>query len=211
EQHFIFDFEELAEAMENFHDNKKLGEGGFGAVYKGTTRDGKEIAMKKLSARSTQGKKEFMNEVRLMANFQHRNLVKLLGCCAEGDERLFAWSVYEGDDVLSMVDSTIRETCPRERALRCIHLGPLCVQTDATLHPSMSNVIIMISSSSVTLPNPTKPALMKIGQSHGPKSKSKSISKPWSDLDNGSTSQTSGTTTSSRSGVKSSVSQVDPR
>ncbi|KAH9302306.1 hypothetical protein KI387_013889, partial [Taxus chinensis] len=92
EQHFIFNFEELAEATENFHDNKKLGEGGFGAVYKGTTRDRKEIAVKKLFARSTQGKKEFMNEVRLMANFQHRNLVKLLGCCAERDERLL---VYE--------------------------------------------------------------------------------------------------------------------
>ncbi|KAH9317732.1 hypothetical protein KI387_019501, partial [Taxus chinensis] len=67
-------------------------EGGFGAVYKGTTRDRKEIAVKKLSARSTQGKKEFMNEVQLVAGVQHRNLVKLLGCCVEGDERLL---VYE--------------------------------------------------------------------------------------------------------------------
>ncbi|GLJ22409.1 hypothetical protein SUGI_0421850 [Cryptomeria japonica] len=92
EKHFVFSLEELAESTQNFDESKKLGVGGFGAVYKGTTREGKEIAVKKLSARSTQGKEEFMNEVKLMANVQHRNLVKLFGCCVEGDERLI---VYE--------------------------------------------------------------------------------------------------------------------
>ncbi|KAH9302305.1 hypothetical protein KI387_013888, partial [Taxus chinensis] len=58
EQHYMFNLEELAEATKYFHDKKKLGEGGFGAVYKGTTRDRKEIAVKKLSARSTQGDPE---------------------------------------------------------------------------------------------------------------------------------------------------------
>ncbi|GLJ49069.1 hypothetical protein SUGI_1035160 [Cryptomeria japonica] len=91
EQCFIFSLEELAESTENFHDNNKLGEGVFGSVY-GTTKDGKQIAVKKLSAKSRQGKEEFMNEVKLMANVQHLNLVKLFGCCVEGDERLI---VYE--------------------------------------------------------------------------------------------------------------------
>ncbi|XP_059068215.1 cysteine-rich receptor-like protein kinase 6 [Cryptomeria japonica] len=84
EQRFILSLGELAESNENFHDNNKLGEGGFSS---GTTKDGKQIAVKKLSAKSRQGKEEFMNEVKLMANVEHRNLVKLLGCRVEGDER----------------------------------------------------------------------------------------------------------------------------
>ncbi|XP_059075271.1 cysteine-rich receptor-like protein kinase 10 [Cryptomeria japonica] len=82
----------ITKSPEDFNDNNKLGEGGFGPVYKGTTRDGKQIAVKKLSARSAQGKREFINEVELVANIQHRNLVNLLGCCTERTERLL---VYE--------------------------------------------------------------------------------------------------------------------
>ncbi|XP_059075288.1 G-type lectin S-receptor-like serine/threonine-protein kinase At1g61500 [Cryptomeria japonica] len=87
-----FSLEILIEATKHFSHSNKLGEGGFGPVYKGTTRDGKEIAVKKLSARSPQGRKEFMNEVELVANIQHRNLVNLLGCCSEETERML---VYE--------------------------------------------------------------------------------------------------------------------
>eukprot|EP00253_Pinus_taeda_P017183 PITA_17183 len=88
----VFEMKTLVAATENFHGKNKLGEGGFGAVYKGTTRDGTVIAVKKLSLQSMKGKKEFLNEVELVAKIQHRNLVRLLGCCAEGSERLL---VYE--------------------------------------------------------------------------------------------------------------------
>jgi serine/threonine protein kinase len=87
-----FKMETLVAATENFHDDNKLGEGGFGPVYKGATHDGKEIAVKKLSMTSMQGQKEFRTEVKLVAKIQHRNLVKLLGCCDEGSEKLL---VYE--------------------------------------------------------------------------------------------------------------------
>ncbi|GLJ21235.1 hypothetical protein SUGI_0389360 [Cryptomeria japonica] len=304
EQHFIFSLEELAEATENFHENQKLGEGGFGTVYKGRTKDGKEIAVKKLSAKSAQANEQFMNEVKLVANVQHRNLVKLLGCCAEGDERLivyeylpnksldtflfdpdncrlldwqkryniingiargllylhedsqmriihrdikannillddklnpkiadfglaklfsddethiqtsvagtygymapeyamrgrlsvkadvysfgvllleivsgkkntdihvsqgmetlieWTWRLYRGGNTLEMVDPTISEECPQEQALRCIHVGLVCVQADAKLRPPMSDITVMISNSSITLPIPAKPAFL---------------------------------------------------
>ncbi|KAG2688167.1 hypothetical protein I3760_09G082100 [Carya illinoinensis] len=78
-------------ATDNFSDSNKLGEGGFGPV-KGLLSDGKEVAVKRLSFGSEQGSEEFINEVTLIMKLQHKNLVKLLGFCVEGDERLL---VYE--------------------------------------------------------------------------------------------------------------------
>ncbi|XP_028775401.1 putative receptor-like protein kinase At4g00960 [Neltuma alba] len=88
----IFTYETLLAATKNFHSHHKLGEGGFGPVYKGKLDDGREIAVKKLSQSSNQGNKEFMNEAKLLARVQHRNVVNLLGYCAHGTEKLL---VYE--------------------------------------------------------------------------------------------------------------------
>ncbi|KAG4142369.1 hypothetical protein ERO13_D06G125350v2 [Gossypium hirsutum] len=79
----------LQAATNNFCDENKLGQGGFGP---GTLADGKEIAVKRLSRNSGQGLLEFKNEVMLIAKLQHRNLVRLLGCCLEKNEKLL---VYE--------------------------------------------------------------------------------------------------------------------
>ncbi|CAL1352753.1 unnamed protein product [Linum trigynum] len=87
-----FDLVVIKNATGNFLSDNKLGEGGFGAVYKGTLADGCQIAVKRLSKSSGQGDKEFKNEVILIAKLQHRNLVKLLGCCIKGDEKLL---IYE--------------------------------------------------------------------------------------------------------------------
>ncbi|KAK8312331.1 hypothetical protein V6Z11_D01G033200 [Gossypium hirsutum] len=88
----LFNFQELATATNNFHPPKKLGQGGFGPVYKGTLDDGKEIAVKRLSKASGQGLEEFMNEVVVISKLQHRNLVRLFGCCVEAEEKIL---VYE--------------------------------------------------------------------------------------------------------------------
>ncbi|GLT37751.1 hypothetical protein SLA2020_120520 [Shorea laevis] len=89
----MFDFETIVSATNNFSSNNKLGQGGFGTVYKGTLlEEGQDIAVKRLSRSSGQGLQEFKNEVVLIAKLQHRNLVKLLGCCIEGDERML---IYE--------------------------------------------------------------------------------------------------------------------
>ncbi|KAJ0983411.1 hypothetical protein J5N97_011666 [Dioscorea zingiberensis] len=87
-----FELSTLREATDNFSDQNKLGQGGFGPVYKGTLKDGQEIAVKRLSASSGQGMQELRNEVNFVAKLQHRNLVKLLGCCLEDSEKLL---VYE--------------------------------------------------------------------------------------------------------------------
>ncbi|XP_076890254.1 G-type lectin S-receptor-like serine/threonine-protein kinase At4g27290 [Bidens hawaiensis] len=88
----LFEFNTIANATNNFSDDCKLGEGGFGPVYKGILEDGKEIAVKRHSKKSKQGLDEFRNEVQYISKLQHRNLVKLLGCCIEEGERML---IYE--------------------------------------------------------------------------------------------------------------------
>ncbi|GLJ22415.1 hypothetical protein SUGI_0421930 [Cryptomeria japonica] len=303
-----FTLETLIEATEDFNDNNKLGEGGFGPVYKGTTRNGKQIAVKKLSARSAQGKREFMNEVELVANIQHRNLVNLLGCCTERTERLlvyeylpnksldtflfdplkrrildwqkrfniiigiargllylhedsqfriihrdikannilldeqlnpkiadfglarlfsdneteiqskvagtygymapeyaiggqlsvkvdvysfgvvlleivsgkkntdmnlskekqsltlleWAWRLFKGGHALNIVDIALVGNCPEEQVIRCAHIGLLCTQADPDVRPLMSNIVTMLTTNSVPLPVPTRPAFVSM-------------------------------------------------
>ncbi|URE27552.1 Cysteine-rich receptor-like protein kinase [Musa troglodytarum] len=86
----LFDLSTLRVATVNFSEENKLGEGGFGAVYKGVLPDGRVIAVKRL-LNSGQGLGELKNELALVAKLQHRNLVKLLGVCLEEEKMI----VYE--------------------------------------------------------------------------------------------------------------------
>ncbi|XP_054782840.1 G-type lectin S-receptor-like serine/threonine-protein kinase CES101 [Prosopis cineraria] len=88
----IFSFESIVVATNNFSFSNKIGEGGFGLVYKGTLTDGQEVAIKRLAKSSGQGLTEFKNEAKLMAKLQHTNLVRLIGFCIQRDERIL---VYE--------------------------------------------------------------------------------------------------------------------
>ncbi|XP_031120587.1 G-type lectin S-receptor-like serine/threonine-protein kinase At4g27290 [Ipomoea triloba] len=86
----MFDWSTMIRATNNF--SNKIGQGGFGVVYKGVLDGGEEIAVKRLSKNSVQGLREFKNEVSCIAKLQHRNLVKLLGCCISGEEKML---IYE--------------------------------------------------------------------------------------------------------------------
>ncbi|KAL5228251.1 hypothetical protein ABZP36_016516, partial [Zizania latifolia] len=92
ERFSLFKFSKIKEATGNFCQENKLGEGGFGPVYKGRTTTNQDIAVKRLSPNSLQGFKEFKNEIKLIACLKHRNLVRLLGCCIKNKERIL---VYE--------------------------------------------------------------------------------------------------------------------
>ncbi|XVF76520.1 hypothetical protein PTKIN_Ptkin13bG0272200 [Pterospermum kingtungense] len=81
---------EIKDATNNFE--KKIGSGGFGVVYYGKMKDGKEIAVKVLTSNSFQGKREFTNEVTLLSRIHHRNLVQFLGYCQEDRRSML---VYE--------------------------------------------------------------------------------------------------------------------
>ncbi|XP_026394162.1 putative cysteine-rich receptor-like protein kinase 35 [Papaver somniferum] len=297
-----FNFSTLSAATDNFSEANKLGEGGFGSVYKGTLSDRHEIAVKRLSKNSGQGEQEFKNEVTLVAKLQHRNLARLLGFCIDGEEKLLiyefmpnaslgqflfdpnkctlldwarrykiiggiargllylheefrlkiihrdlkasnilldidinpkiadfgmarlfmlnqtqantsrvvgtfgymapeyamrgqfsvksdvfsfgvlvleilsgqkncsyesdvsqdllshAWKHWKNGSALEMLDSTIKDTCSRGEAMRCIHIGLLCVQENVADRPTMPTVLLMLNSYSVSLDLPSAPA-----------------------------------------------------
>ncbi|KAL7116894.1 hypothetical protein ACP275_03G034700 [Erythranthe tilingii] len=305
------DFGKIKAATNNFSDDNKLGQGGFGAVYMGKLVNGQEIAVKRLSKDSGQGDLEFKNEVLLLAKLQHRNLVRLLGFSIQGIERLLiyefvpngsldqilfdrtkssrldwdsryksiigiakgvlylhedsrlmiihrdlkasnvlldenmnpkiadfgmaklvvpeattqntnrivgtygymapeyasyglfsvksdvfsfgvivleiitgqrkiftqngenlgdllscAWRSWRDGTTANMIDPTLRETCgPQPDMMRCIHIALLCVQQEAVDRPTMASVVVMLNSSTITLPIPKEPGFYFSGAS----------------------------------------------
>ncbi|CAI0407077.1 unnamed protein product [Linum tenue] len=244
-----FDFQIIRAATNDFSIESKLGEGGFGVVYKGMLSSGQEVAVKRLRKDSAQGDIEFKNEVKLVAKLQHRNLVRLLGFCLKGRERLLiyefipnasldhflfdvdkrkdlnwerrykiiigvtrgmiylhedsrlkiihrdlkasnilldvemdpkisdfgmarlfdmdetraitnriAWKNWRNGTCTNLVDPSLGNNVPGAEVARCIHIGLLCVQENVNDRPTMAAVALMLSSHSVTLPLPSKPA-----------------------------------------------------
>ncbi|XP_070678975.1 G-type lectin S-receptor-like serine/threonine-protein kinase At1g11410 isoform X2 [Malus domestica] len=88
----FFELSTIVKATNNFASNNKLGTGGFGSVYKGVLDNGKDIAVKRLAKNSGQGIGEFKNEVVLLSKLQHRNLVRIMGCCVQDEEKML---IYE--------------------------------------------------------------------------------------------------------------------
>ncbi|KAJ6893758.1 hypothetical protein NC652_027735 [Populus alba x Populus x berolinensis] len=94
-----FTLRQLRAATNNFDSAGKIGEGGFGSVFKGKLSDGTLIAVKQLSPKSRQGNREFVNEIGMISGLQHPNLVKLYGCCIEGDQLLLVYEYMENNSL----------------------------------------------------------------------------------------------------------------
>ncbi|PNT64422.1 hypothetical protein BRADI_4g28367v3 [Brachypodium distachyon] len=90
-----FTLRQIKAATRNFDPANKIGEGGFGSVYKGLLSDGTIIAVKQLSSKSKQGNREFVNEIGMISALQHPNLVRLYGCCTEGNQLLLVYEYME--------------------------------------------------------------------------------------------------------------------
>ncbi|XP_031120680.1 probable leucine-rich repeat receptor-like serine/threonine-protein kinase At3g14840 [Ipomoea triloba] len=95
----LFTLRQIKAATNNFDASNKIGEGGFGPVYKGTLLDGTVIAVKQLSSQSRQGNHEFLNEISMISCFHHPNLVKLYGCCVEGKQLLLVYEYLENNSL----------------------------------------------------------------------------------------------------------------
>ncbi|CAN6989690.1 unnamed protein product [Brassica oleracea var. botrytis] len=157
---YTFTYSELKSATQDFDPSNKLGEGGFGPVYKGKLNDGRDVAAKLLSVGSRQGKGQFVAEIVAISAVQHRNLVKLYGCCYEGDHRLLVYEYLPngsldqalfGDKTLHLDWSTRYEIClgvarglvylHEEARLRIVHRDVKAsnILLDSNLVPKVSD------------------------------------------------------------------------
>uniref|UniRef100_A0A803QX59 Protein kinase domain-containing protein n=1 Tax=Cannabis sativa TaxID=3483 RepID=A0A803QX59_CANSA len=155
-----FGYAELRMATNDFNSSNKLGEGGFGPVYKGTLEDGRVIAVKQLSVTSHQGKSQFVAEIATISAVQHRNLVKLYGCCIEGVTKLIVYEYMEnhsldqalfGTQSLNLNWSTRFNIClgiakglaylHEESRIRIVHRDVKCsnILLDSDLIPKISD------------------------------------------------------------------------
>ncbi|CAN7049636.1 unnamed protein product [Brassica rapa subsp. trilocularis] len=98
-QTVCFTWRQLQAVTNNFDEANKLGEGGFGSVFKGELSDGTIIAVKQLSSKSCQGNREFVNEIGMISGLNHPNLVKLYGCCVEKNELLLVYEYMENNSL----------------------------------------------------------------------------------------------------------------
>ncbi|KAA0066718.1 putative leucine-rich repeat receptor-like serine/threonine-protein kinase [Cucumis melo var. makuwa] len=94
-----FTLRQIKVATNNFDATNKIGEGGFGPVYKGVLADGTTIAVKQLSSKSKQGNREFVNEIGMISALQHPHLVKLYGCCIDGNQLLLVYEYMENNSL----------------------------------------------------------------------------------------------------------------
>ncbi|KAJ4726421.1 Protein kinase superfamily protein [Melia azedarach] len=95
----MYSYKELRMATENFSLANKIGQGGFGSVYKGRLKDGTLAAIKVLSANSRQGVREFLTEINVIADIKHENLVELYGCCVEDNHRILVYGYLENNSL----------------------------------------------------------------------------------------------------------------
>ncbi|KAF2580527.1 hypothetical protein F2Q68_00002386 [Brassica cretica] len=177
-----FNLDMISMATADFSPENKLGQGGFGTVYKGILLNGKEIAVKRLT-RGSEGGIEFRNEVSILTRVQHKNLVKLLGFCNEGDEKILVYEfvpnssldrfIFESKHITFLlvqawkrwaegrpeviIDPLLVKNSSVE-IIKLIQTGLLCVQENATNRPTMSSVMVWLGSETITIPLPKAPA-----------------------------------------------------
>ncbi|KAL8259407.1 hypothetical protein R6Q59_027360 [Mikania micrantha] len=105
----VFSTRALEAATDGFANKNKLGQGGFGPVHKGILPGGQQIAVKRLSKSSGQGLVEFKNEMILIAKLQHRNLVRLMGYCIEGEERMLVYEYMPNKSLDSFLFDSVKK------------------------------------------------------------------------------------------------------
>lgn len=159
-----YTYRELRMATDNFNPANKVGEGGFGSVYKGMLKDGTMAAVKVLSAESRQGLKEFLTEIKVIADIEHSNLVKLYGYCAEGNHRILVYGYLKNNSLAQTLlgggHSNIQFNWPTRRKI-CVGVA----RGLAFLHEEVQPHIVHrdIKASNVLLDDELEPKISDFG------------------------------------------------
>ncbi|KAI7996492.1 LEAF RUST 10 DISEASE-RESISTANCE LOCUS RECEPTOR-LIKE PROTEIN KINASE-like 1.2 [Camellia lanceoleosa] len=134
----VFSYTELEEATNNFDPFQELGDGGFGTVYHGKLRDGRDVAVKCLYEHNSKRVTQFINEVQILTCLRHRNLVSLYGCTSRHSRELLLVYEYIPNGTLAdhLHDSLIERmtTLVAELALQCL-------QREKEMRPTMDEVL----------------------------------------------------------------------
>ncbi|PKI37696.1 cold-responsive protein kinase 1-like [Punica granatum] len=160
----LYTYKELRVATQDFNPANKVGEGGFGSVYKGILKDGTVAAIKVLSAESRQGVKEFLTEINVIAEIEHENLVKLIGCCVEGKHRILLYGYLENNSLAQTLLGGSHSSIQFSWRARCgICIG--VAQGLAFLHEEVQPHIVHrdIKASNILLNRYLKPKISDFG------------------------------------------------
>ncbi|RYR37150.1 hypothetical protein Ahy_A09g042081 [Arachis hypogaea] len=150
----LFSYKELKEATNNFHHTTQLGKGGFGTVYYGKLRDGRDIAVKRLYEHNYRRMEQFMNEIDILARLRHKNLVSLYGYCTSPHSRelLLVYEFVQNGTIQNgalseLVDPTLDFDSDNEVKRMIVSVAELafqCLQRDRELRPTMDEVLKLL-------------------------------------------------------------------
>jgi serine/threonine protein kinase len=132
---------EIKRATDNYNEDRVIGCGGQGMVYKGTLDDQKEVAIKKSKVINNDCREEFVNEIIILSQINHRNIVRLIGCCLDVDVPMLVYEFVSRGTLSEFVHNADRRKSPIPLGLR-LRIATQSAEALAYLHSSTARTIL---------------------------------------------------------------------
>jgi serine/threonine protein kinase len=156
---------EIKKATDNYSEDRVLGCGGHGMVYRGILDDNKEVAIKKSKVKDDDSREEFVNEIIILSQINHRNIVRLLGCCLEVDVPMLVYEFVSNGTLFELLhDTDQRSPIPLDLRLT---VATQSAEALAYIHSSTSRTILHgdVKSSNILLDNECNAKVSDFGAS----------------------------------------------